>query len=70
MNEQIIQDLVIKARELAVSATPDNGKCFDLDVFHNKFAELIVRKCIKLCDQVDIVGADECIDNVRNYFGV
>ena len=34
------------------------------------FAELIVRECIKLCDQVDIVGADECIDNIRNHFGV
>ena len=35
-----------------------------------KFAELIVRECIRLCDQVDIVGADECIDNIKEHFGV
>ena len=33
-----------------------------------KFAELIVRECIRLCDQVDIVGADECIDNIKEHF--
>lgn len=35
-----------------------------------KFTELIVRECIRLCDQVDIVGADECIDNIKQHFGV
>ena len=35
-----------------------------------KFAELIVKQCIRLCDQVDIVGADECIDNIKEHFGV
>jgi hypothetical protein len=35
-----------------------------------KFAELIVKECIRLCDQVDIVGADECIDNIKQHFGV
>lgn len=35
-----------------------------------KFAELIVRECIRLCDQVDYVGADECIDNIREHFGM
>ena len=34
------------------------------------FAELIVQECIRLCDQVDVVGADECIDNIREHFGV
>lgn len=47
MNERIVWDLVSKAREHAVSDTPDGGKCFDQDVFHNKFAELIVRECMK-----------------------
>ena len=32
--------------------------------------ELIVRECIRLCDQVDVVGADECIDNIKEHFGV
>lgn len=35
-----------------------------------KFGELIVKQCIQLCDQVDIVGADECIDNIKEHFGV
>lgn len=32
--------------------------------------ELIVRECICLCDQVDLVGADECIDAIKEHFGV
>ena len=39
-------------------------------MYNQKFAELIVRECIRLCDQVDIVGADECIDNIKQHFGV
>ena len=35
-----------------------------------KFGRLIVRECIRLCDQVDIVGADECIDNIKEHFEV
>ena len=35
-----------------------------------KFALLIVRECIRLCDQVDLVGADDCIDNIKEYFEV
>jgi len=37
---------------------------------NEKFAELIVRECIRLCDQVDLVGADDCIDNIKEHFGV
>ena len=44
---------------------------YDFDpVIAERFAELIVRECIRLCDQVDLVGADECIDAIREYFGV
>ena len=35
-----------------------------------KFALLIVRECIRLCDQVDLVGADDCIDNIKEHFEV
>ena len=37
---------------------------------YRKFAELIIRECIRLCDQVDLVGADECIDNIKEHFEV
>lgn len=35
-----------------------------------KFAELIVKECIRLCDRVDLAGADDCIDNIKDHFGV
>lgn len=32
--------------------------------------ERAVKECIRLCDQVDFVGADECIDNIKEHFGI
>ena len=29
-----------------------------------------VKQCLFLCDQVDLAGADDCIDNIRQHFGV
>ena len=46
MNEQCIWDTVQKAREYATFDTANGGKSFDMDVFHKKFAELIVQDCI------------------------
>lgn len=40
------------------------------DIYDQKFAELIVKECIKLCDQVDLIGADDCIDKIKDYFEV
>ena len=39
-------------------------------VDQKQFAELIVRECLRLCDQVDLAGADDCIDNIKDYFGI
>ena len=39
-------------------------------MYNQKFTELIVRECIRLCDQVDLVGADECIDNIKEHFEI
>ena len=52
MNERI-QELVLKAREQATSDIKDGGKCFDLDLFHKKFAELIVRDIHAYVDSMD-----------------
>ena len=41
-----------------------------LEMINQKFAELIVKECIKLCDQVDLVGADDCMDKIRDYFEI
>ena len=32
--------------------------------------EACVKMCIRLCDQVDFVGAEDCIDNIREHFKV
>ena len=40
------------------------------EVFREKFALLIVKECIRLCNQVDLVGADDCIDNIKEHFEV
>jgi len=45
MNERI-NELVLTARQQATSDTKDGSKQFDLDLFHKKFAELIVRECM------------------------
>lgn len=35
-----------------------------------RFAESIVRECLNCCDQVDLAGADDCIDNIKDHFGI
>ena len=60
-----------RIRELAEQAGWMMGD--DVEGFNTrleKFAELIVKECIRLCDQVDFVGADDCIDNIREHFEV
>ena len=54
-----------------------SGACYDepgsVTLYNDeieKFAELIVRKCLMLCDQVDLIGADDCIDKIKDYFEV
>lgn len=44
MNE-LINEFVAKARKQATSYIKDGGEQFDLDLFHEKFAELIIREC-------------------------
>ena len=65
MNERI-EKLAEQCRSLYRDGNGGYIEQFD----EQKFAELIVRECIRLCDQVDIVGADECIDNIKENFGV
>jgi hypothetical protein len=76
MNERIIWDFVSKARECALSDTSDGGKCFDQDVFHNKFAELIVRECVsvahpKLNDVGEWAAGMRLVQKrIKQHFGV
>jgi hypothetical protein len=60
-----------RIKELAEQANNDvSGNAFSMARYNEKFAELIVNECIKLCDQVDLVGADDCIDKIKDYFEV
>lgn len=63
MNERILE-----LAEQAGWMMGDEVEGFNIRL--EKFAQLIVQDCIRLCDQVDIVGADECIDNIKEQFGV
>ena len=68
MNEQT-EALAKQAAEYAIEfATQDQEQY--IPKLMEKFAELIVRECIRLCDQVDLVGADDCIDNIKDYFEI
>ena len=29
-----------------------------------------VKQCLFLCDQVDLAGADDCIEKIRDHFGL
>ena len=60
-----------RIKELAEQANNYvSGNAFSMARYNEKFAELIVRECIRLCDQVDLVGADDCIDNIKDYFEI
>jgi hypothetical protein len=70
MNERT-QELVSTARQQATSDTKD-GKCFDVDLFHKKFAELIIRKCANIafdhwCDGTNEESAEM---SILKHFGV
>ena len=68
MNERIRLLADEAAKFSAIMAIP-TGETGD-KLFVEKFAGLIVRECIRLCDQVDLVGADDCIDNIKEHFEV
>ena len=65
MNERI-QKLLIEAHK-QTSGGIYNGH---LSAWTEKFAELIVKECIRLCDQVDLVGADDCIYFIKEHFEI
>ena len=67
MNERI-KELVEQASSGACYDEPGAVTLYNDEI--KKFAELIVRECIRLCDQVDLVGADDCIDNIKDYFEI
>jgi len=66
----LVKDHEDKFERLAAEA---NFNVYHSDIWRGtgrKFAELIVQECIRLCDQVDLAGADDCIDKIRDHFEV
>ena len=67
MNDRI-KDL---AKEAGIQLPEDS--VYNGHIYRNsleRFAQLIVKECIRLCDQVDLAGADDCMDKIKDHFGV
>ena len=62
MNDQI-RDLMLK-HGLHKYITEDCQHRMEM------LADIIVKECIRLCDQVDLAGADDCIDKIKDYFEI
>ena len=67
MKENILWPILQQARNYAT-----NGFNFDVDKFHNKFAELIVRECVtKMALEImDEQWVDDAVKNTYTHFGV
>lgn len=77
MNERI-QELVKQARRYAEDKQNDPLRVYTLDVFTEKFAELIVQECAKLhanklekrpCSEYN-KGRIELAQEIKDHFGV
>jgi hypothetical protein len=81
MNERI-RELVLQAREYATTRHPVSNITLSVnsDLFEQKFAELIVRECVGICegktDHLDPNmyevwrGALACASDIKVHFGV
>jgi len=62
MKERVLWPILHEARTLST-----NGTSFDVDKFHNKFAELIVRECAHRSKEL---GQPEIGKGLMKHFGV
>ena len=67
MNMPLIQELAEQAKTSVPAGLLVNEWIAE---YNRIFAELIVQECIRLCDEVDLAGADDCIDKIKDNFGV
>ena len=78
MNERI-QELLKKAQNIAAKNHTPGGRAYEREIYV-KFAELIVRECVSMCESVDEAdiryrydyrrGVLDCADTLRQHFGV
>jgi len=72
MNKKL-QELVIKAIEQ--TSDDEASKLYIGNEFASNYAELIIRECMKICDELSLDyvygdGADKCYNDISTYFGV
>lgn len=76
MNEKIKQ-LANQAQQYAECTTPQGLEWFD--VFKEKFAELIVRECVDVCESMPLIGSYKTVQDatlkdaavqIKEHFGV
>jgi hypothetical protein len=77
MNERIKELMVQVCREQGLPFTVEHNRAYMLDNFSEKFAELIVRKCVAICQDVDgednidaRSGRQDCAVEIKQHFGV
>jgi hypothetical protein len=77
MNERI-RELAEQAREFATTRHPVSNIVLSVnsEKFEEKFAELIVRECAQVCNNIDVeyegedVLATWCASAIKEHFGV
>ena len=73
-----IKELMNQANEYALNKSNEEVDEEDFDYsfddnFKSKFAELLIRECAKICDELQNVPATEprhCAEDIRTLFGV
>lgn len=77
MKAELLDQLIQESRDCATS-NMHGGINFDVDVFHNKLADLVVQECLKIADAEAIsqksqhgkVAADRIWLSIKNKFGM
>jgi len=77
MNERVKELAAIARGQMAVLTTVDDEQWRQHEEFVEKFAELIVRECAAICQDVDgednidaRSGRQDCAVEIREHFGV
>jgi len=81
MNERI-KELAERAHEWSKCASwstnPEYGDKKFEDLYNEKFADLIVRECVRVCDAIadtawskdEVKYTEQCIDTIKQHFGL
>ena len=68
---EVIKELAEQAEDYAYSAVIGGREC--MEAYTEKFAELIVRECTKVCDELQKWPSTEprhCASDILKHFGI